>query len=90
MSTIAYNKSWTSTLTTPLVINEDDNVVMFTILAVSGDCQIQGTGSFKGVASSAITIPEGQSFTVMASTGSFLDGYTITPAGSTIIDLRQG
>ena len=78
---------YTQPLTSALTILESDSVIAFSILPVSGACTITGGRSFRGVASTPITVPEGTPYTERAPAGYVLDGYTITPAGTTNIVL---
>lgn len=71
---------YTTTLSYPstITINYSDMVFEFSILAIGGDINITGTGSFQGVSSSAAIIPSGTSQTFIYQTP--IDGLTISPS----------
>jgi hypothetical protein len=71
---------YTTTLTYPstITINSSDRVVEFSILAIGGNVNVTGTGSFQGISSTAAIIPSGTSQTFVYQTP--IEGLTIAPA----------
>lgn len=81
-------QAYTEPRTTPLTLLGGDFVIGFTINPVAGTCSFTGGRSFRGSASTPITIPQGGVYTELAPPGYILDGYTITPAGTTNLVLK--
>jgi len=75
---------WTYTLTnSSLTINASDNALRLSVISRLGTISVQGSGSFKGIASDPVSLNEGQGVTISASvTSNPIDGVTIT-AGTT-------
>lgn len=75
---------WTYTLTNDsLSISASDNAIRISVISRLGTISVQGSGSFKGIASDPISLNEGQGVTLTASvTSNPLDGITITAGTS--------
>lgn len=80
---------WTYTLTSStLLIDEDFDLVVLSILVTSGSCTIIGGLNAAGLPSQPIVLTEGQSLNVSSSGSYILTGITITSSGTTILTGR--
>lgn len=79
---------WTQNLiSSTLVIDEDFDLVLLSILVTSGSCDITGSLGLGGLPSNAMTLTQGQGLNI-TSNGSLLTGITITSSGTTILSGR--
>lgn len=78
--------TWTQTLIgTTLVINESDNVMKVSVETNSGTVTVLGNVTFKGLASTAITLGAGSAATLIANSNSQpLSGLTINATGGSV------
>ncbi len=89
MPNYQFQTGFTKAITTAITIGEADLVTGFALIVASGTCTIQASGRFQNGASDAIVLSAGQSYVKTAAQGCFLKGYTITPTGTTNIDISQ-
>lgn len=70
---------WTNTLTNgSLEINVADNAVRLSVICRLGTVTVNGSGSFKGIASEPVQLNEGQGITITATVVTNpIDGVTI-------------
>ena len=73
---------YTGTLTTgqSITIESSDGVLRLTAKANGGTVTVTGSANFKGNASSAVTLNDGEDFLVESEAASYIDGITITAA----------
>jgi hypothetical protein len=79
---------WTQSLTSStLIIDEDFDLVLLSVLVTSGSCIITGSLGLGGLPSEGITLTQGQGMNI-TSNGSLLTGITIVSSGTTILSGR--
>ena len=87
---MAFNTTiWTQTLTNQtLSIDETDNVLSLSVLCNVGTATINGSLTFKGLASGTITLSAGQGFTISAKNiQSPITGITINVSVGNSVDV---
>ena len=78
---------WTQTISAPLTINKADGAFFISVLAIGGTVTILGSAKFLGVASTAVTLSVGETWTYQAQLSEGPVAVTITPSGTAGVNI---
>ncbi len=86
MSATGTSRGAVITITSAITILASDNIREVSILVLTGaTCDIAGDYPWRGSAGGSGTLPAGGTVTITSKTGDPLSGWTITPAGGSVI-----